>query len=85
MKIHLNIDQIVLHGFNIENAPYVGKIIQSELTMLLKTTNVKQLKSHSRDLVSLGSIVIPSDQNNPKLLGKIIAKSIYSSLGNNIQ
>ena len=88
MKINLNIDRLILNGFDKDNPSNIGKIIESELTRLLESKNTHDinLKSHNADLVDGGYITIQStNQNNAKSIGTSIAKSIYSSLGNNTQ
>jgi len=84
LKINLNIERLVLDGFDKKDTTNIGKIIESELARLLENKNIheiKQLKNHDTDLITGELPISPAvKRNNTELLGTSIAKSIYSSL-----
>lgn len=84
LKIHLNIDELVLHGFDKDSTAHIGKIIESELARLIADKglpNTMPLQNHNLDLIDGASITVQPSQKNTRNLGSVIAKSIYSSLG----
>jgi hypothetical protein len=85
-NIHLQIDEMVVDGVNIENAETLGRIVEAELARLiaangLSIVQVKGLANQDKriDSVKGGSITV---SEGDRTLGTNIASSIYHTLNN---
>lgn len=86
MKINLNIDRLVLEGFDKESTSNIDSSIKEELTRLFNHPHHDSFNLTNRNIDSVDGITIDRFQNQHKsdFLGAAIAKSIYSSLGNDV-
>lgn len=78
-QLDLNIDQITLEGFSNIDQKSLAQSIESELTHLLKSQDLPSSFSAalSTRKLDFGHFDLPSNAG-PKLIGRHIAKSIYS-------
>ena len=87
MKINLNIDRLVLEGFDKENISNIDNSIKEELARLFNHPHHDSSNLTNRDIDSVDKITLDPSQNqhDSDFLGTAIAKSIYSSLGNDVK
>jgi hypothetical protein len=84
MKVKVEIDELLLHGFEKASAAHVGKIVESELARLVARDSLNNgVRRQNRELgmVDGGTITLSQGRGDARSLGMGIAKSIYSSLG----
>jgi hypothetical protein len=89
-RIHLEIGEIILHGFDYHDYRRIGTAIEQELARLISDYGLKGLivssahasENHSEnqsDIVDVGSFDAPMDMN-PRTIGTRAARSIYRGL-----
>jgi hypothetical protein len=82
MKIHINIDEIVLHGFNYyHDSRQLAMSIEHELRSLVKENGLPKEfhKNNDISIIDSGSSFVAQSTNNnsTKIVGREIARSIY--------
>lgn len=81
-SIHLEIDQLVLHGFPRADRQQIGNALQSALTDLLRQRGLPERLTRGSTIsrIEAGSIEA-SPMARPAQIGQQIATQIYNSLG----
>jgi hypothetical protein len=90
LKIRVEIDQLILYGFNNKehDSDHIDKDIENELGRLIGNDRIRNKKVIKReginiDRVNGGLFNFDSGRNISKLAGASIARSIYSVIGSN--
>ncbi len=82
MNIELEIEQLVLEGFNTKNRHRIGAAIQSELTRLLTEQGIPENLTQGGEVPSLEGGAFKVNSNaKPETIGRQIAQSIYGGFG----
>ena len=83
-NIELNIDELVLQGFSRNDAFYIGKAVEEELTRLIEAGELAAQFTQDTFLKRLeGKSFEFSASARPAKIGRQIARSIYSSISAN--
>jgi hypothetical protein len=82
MKIHFEIDELVLQGFDYHDHRRIGLAIEEELLRLIKKNGLLNLNRPKYDSLQINDIQVDLSLKNihPKSVGTEIALSIYRGL-----
>lgn len=78
MRIRIEIDELVLHGFNYHDHERISAAIEEELARLIRENGLPRGMNVAKEvpLIDAGSFNL-SDRTNPKSIGAQVARSIY--------
>ena len=82
MKIHFEIGELVLQGFDYHDHRKIGLAIEEKLSMLVKENGLLNINRKKYNLLQIDSIPINLSLKNmdPKSVGSEVALSIYRGL-----
>jgi hypothetical protein len=77
MKVNVEIDKLVLHGFNISDQKIISATIETELSRLLKEDGLWQKGAENQKpiMLNVGSLTLKTTAN-PKAIGSQVALAI---------
>jgi hypothetical protein len=78
MRIRIEIDELVLHGFNYHDHGRISAAIKGELARLIRENGLPQGMNVAKEIpqIDAGSFNL-SDRTSPKAVGAQVARSIY--------
>lgn len=81
MKIYLQIDELVLDGFDYHDHKRISAAMKLELTRLIAEKGLGKALDRKNDSgqISATSFKVPSDRN-PRTIGAEIARSVYRGI-----
>jgi len=80
-RVELQIDELVLHGFDHGDRYRIGRAISSELARLITDKGIPPVFSHDADLPSLdgGPVNLPAGAR-PDTVGIRVAREVYGRM-----
>lgn len=81
MKFRVNIDELVLEGFDFHDHRRIASALKTELARLIAEDGLYRTTRREAESarISAPSFRVPSDRN-PRMIGNEIARSVYKSL-----
>lgn len=82
MNVHLQIEELILHGFTPADRQRIGAAVEEELTRLLVEQGVPPTLANGGLLARLdGGSFSVSATAKPQQIGRQVAQAIYKGLG----
>jgi hypothetical protein len=83
MKIHIEINNLVLQGFNYRDHKQIGYAIETELARLIREENHLSQNFEIKEIPYMSSVFEISVNKDPKRIGADVAKSLFNELNKN--